>query len=74
MVIEMAVSEIEETEANYFAMELLMPRKFLIEDVRKAGGFIDLTDDRQVIKLAKRYRVSISMMAIRLGQLMGENK
>ena len=58
----------EEEEANYFAVELLMPRRWLIEDVRAMGG-VDLTKDTQVASLARKYCVSISMMAVRLMQL-----
>jgi len=58
-----------EQEANLFAIELLMPTAFLKRDLKAMGG-IDFSDDRQIDKLAKRYRVSTSMMAIRLGQLL----
>ena len=58
-----------EAEANAFAMELLMPTEFLRRDLKQMGG-IDLADDRQVEKLAKKYRVSVSLMAIRIGQLL----
>jgi Zn-dependent peptidase ImmA (M78 family) len=61
----------EDTEADYFATELLMPREWLIKDVRAMGG-IDLTEDREVAQLAKKYGVSISMMAVRLMQLANE--
>lgn len=58
-----------EAEANTFSMELLMPTEFLLRDLKQMGG-IDLTDDVQVEKLAKKYRVPVSMMAIRIGQLL----
>ncbi len=65
------MADVEEMEANYFATELLMPRKWLIEDIRAMGG-VDLTKDREVAQLARKYGVSISMMAVRLMQLMNE--
>jgi Zn-dependent peptidase ImmA (M78 family) len=58
-----------EAEANAFAMELLMPTDFLLRDLKQMGG-IDLADDVQVGKLAKKYRVAVSLMAIRIGQLL----
>jgi Zn-dependent peptidase ImmA (M78 family) len=57
-----------EHEANIFAMELLMPREFLLKDLKAMGG-IDVSDDDDVAKLAKKYRVSQDLMAIRIGQL-----
>ena len=62
------MSDIEK-EANLFAMELLMPTSFLEKDIRAMGG-IDFADDKDIDKLAKRYRVSHGLMAIRLGQLL----
>jgi Zn-dependent peptidase ImmA (M78 family) len=58
-----------ETEANEFAMELLMPTDWLLADVRKMGGF-DVCDDYKLAKLAKKYRVSVTLLTIRLGMLM----
>ncbi len=55
-------------EANAFAMELLMPADWLRADIEKMGG-IDLTDDAALAKLAKKYRVSPQVMAIRIGEL-----
>lgn len=59
----------KELEANLFAMELLMPESLLSKD---AEG-LDLTDMRQIAKLAKKYAVEESLMAIRLGQLYFNN-
>lgn len=58
-------------EASLFAMELLMPYDFLMADLEKAGG-VDLEDDYAVGKLAKKYKVSHSVMAICLGMLIAE--
>lgn len=68
----MAERDIIETEANAFAMALLMPRKFLLADIRQMGG-VDITDDVQVAKLAKKYKVSVSLMAVRIGQILASD-
>jgi Zn-dependent peptidase ImmA (M78 family) len=57
-----------EHEANIFAMELLMPTSFLLKDLKEIGG-IDVADGSGVEKLAKKYRVSQALMALRIGQL-----
>jgi Zn-dependent peptidase ImmA (M78 family) len=54
---------VENREANHFAMHLLMPTEFLLKDIE---GGIDLTDDAAVKRLAERYRVPASLMALRL--------
>lgn len=58
-----------DSEATIFAIELLMPEEFLRRDITKLGG-IDIADDVAVGRLANRYRVPSSAMAIRLGQLL----
>ncbi len=60
-------SEMED-EANLFALELLMPFDWIVRD---AAG-IDLTDDKAVEKLAKKYAVPTATMAIRIGQIYDE--
>ncbi len=57
-----------EAEADYFAMCLLMPRDLVIAEVRAMGG-VDLVDDEEVGKLAKKFGVSIGLMTARLLQL-----
>ncbi len=57
-------------EANQFAMELLMPRDWLLADVEKMRGIDIEGDDKKVMQLAKRYKVSVQAMTIRLGQLL----
>jgi len=59
-----------DAEANAFAMELLLPEEWLRADVARMGG-IDIEDEKRLKALAKKYRVSEPVMAIRLGQLMG---
>lgn len=62
------VTSVEDREANYFAMCLLMPEEFVRREVAKLGG-IDLTEDGGLKSLAKAFGVSIGLMAVRLGQL-----
>lgn len=57
-----------EMEANRFAAELLMPQKFLEEDIQSMG-IIHADDDEAIARLAKRYCVSKQAMAIRLSSL-----
>lgn len=64
-------TEVEEREANQFAMELLMPRDWLLADLKKMGGF-DIEDEAAVKKLAQRYKVSTTVMTLRLGQLLSK--
>jgi Zn-dependent peptidase ImmA (M78 family) len=53
-----------EDEANLFAMLLLMPKKFIEEDLKNG---IDLTDDKALKVLARKYEVPVTAMAIRIG-------
>jgi Zn-dependent peptidase ImmA (M78 family) len=61
-------TDTKEIQANQFAAELLMPQDLIREDIKKAG-IIDLTDDKFIDKLAKKYQVSSQAMAIRLSRL-----
>ena len=54
--------------ANRFAAELLMPQKFLEEDIQSMGR-IHADDEEAIARLAKRYGVSKQAMAIRLSSL-----
>ena len=56
-----------EIEANLFAAELLMPAFLLAEDLGEAS--FDIDDDVTVSALAQRFRVSVSAMQFRLGNL-----
>lgn len=56
-----------EVQANTFASELLMPKKFLLEEIGADG--LDMDDEASVEKLAKKFRVSVSAMRYRLGGL-----
>jgi Zn-dependent peptidase ImmA (M78 family) len=53
-----------EIEANAFASELLMPRKFIDLVLGPAG--LDLEDDASIEALAKKFRVSVAAMRFRL--------
>lgn len=57
-----------DAEANAFAMELLMPEDQVRAVINSVDG-IDIEDGKAVHKLALKFRVSDSVMAIRLGQL-----
>lgn len=63
------LSEVEELEANVFAMELLMPEEFLRRDLTELGS-IDVCDDANIRKLAKRYEVSEQLMTFRIADLL----
>lgn len=62
-----------ETEANMFAMELLMPTQFVKDYVAKHGP-IDLTEDKYLKDMAKAFGVNQSMMAFRVGQVFHGNR
>lgn len=63
----MTVEEQREAEANYFAMHLLVPTEALKKAVNAAGG-IDLCDDDALKKLAKKFGVSLTIIAFRMGE------
>jgi Zn-dependent peptidase ImmA (M78 family) len=56
-----------EMDANRFAAELLMPVEFLEEDLRKLPD--DIEEEEAVVRLARKYQVSIQAMTIRLTSL-----
>jgi Zn-dependent peptidase ImmA (M78 family) len=59
----------KEIEANQFAAELLMPVKWLADDIR--GQQIDFEEDDSLIReLAEKYGVSLQAMTIRLSALL----
>lgn len=62
--------EMEDREANCFAMCLLMPAEFVRREVQAMGG-IDIEDEKAMAKLAKKFGVSVPLMALRLGQIRG---
>lgn len=59
---------VNEREANLFAAEILMPAKFLERDLRKRD--VDLLADEGALKdLARKYKVSVQALTIRLANL-----
>ncbi len=58
----------EEKEANLFAAELLMPRRFLTRDISHAAS-LDLFDEASLSEVAERYKVSTQALAFRLAYL-----
>lgn len=61
-----------EREANAFAMELLIPTDFLKAELQKIGG-IDIEDDPAIAKLAHKFKVSVQVMTLRLGQVLSKS-
>ena len=60
----------EDREANLFAIALLMPEELVRKEVAKLKRPLDLSDDNCGVKeLAKKFGVSITLMAMRLGEL-----
>jgi Zn-dependent peptidase ImmA (M78 family) len=56
-----------EIEANQFAAELLVPQRFLIQELR--GRIVDVEDEDLVSELADKFQVSRQMMTFRIGEL-----
>lgn len=67
----MKQNEQDENEANFFAMELLMPEFMVRNEVEKLGHEIDIADDRAIAKLTKLFEVDIALMTMRLAQIYG---
>lgn len=58
-----------EREANYFAMELLMPTELMEAEMAKLGRF-DIEDGKAISALAKKFKVSVPLMTLRVGQML----
>jgi Zn-dependent peptidase ImmA (M78 family) len=63
-----AGENIIEIEANQFAAEILVPRSFLIKELR--GKIIDLENESLVGDLARQFQVSSQMMTFRVRDLL----
>ncbi len=61
----------DEVEANFFAAELLMPRKILVERLltNKTLDFLETDTDDAIGQLAKEFNVSTQALTVRLVQL-----
>jgi Zn-dependent peptidase ImmA (M78 family) len=58
----------DEREANLFAAELLMPAKFLKQDLK--GKDLDLLGNGQFLhSMARKYKVSVEALTFRLANL-----
>lgn len=57
-----------EDEANVFAMEMLMPTKFLIKEIRAIGG-VSIDDDEKMDRLARKFKVQQQILAVRILRL-----
>ncbi|WP_175037896.1 ImmA/IrrE family metallo-endopeptidase [Burkholderia contaminans] len=64
--------DILEIEANTFAAELLMPESFIERELSNA--VLDVEDDEQLRRLAKKYQVSAQAMTYRLHNLMARHR
>jgi len=60
-----------ESEANLFAMYLLMPSDLLRKEMN--GKRIAIDDDAAVAKLAAKFKVPNTVMALRLGMMMQDD-
>lgn len=60
--------ERDDAEANYFAMHLLVPTDRLVMAVRQMGGIDVAGDGSDVRKLARKFGVSETVMAFRIGE------
>jgi Zn-dependent peptidase ImmA (M78 family) len=61
-------TDVQEIEANTFAADLLIPREFLLKDLKllvKSNGEIELSNV-QLLALARKYQVSETAMKFRL--------
>ena len=56
-----------EQEANAFAASILMPKKFLVEEISRFN--FDLNDENSIKKLSKTFEVSSAAMAFRISNL-----
>ena len=57
-----------EREANFFAASLLMPRRFLEEDL-EGVHYVNLLDDDFLYDLGRKYGVSVQALVNRLKNL-----
>ena len=63
------VNAVDETEANMFAVELLLPQAWIEIDMQSRRTPLDIESDETVVLMAKRYGVSQQLMTLRLHQL-----
>lgn len=70
---EIEAKRLMEEEANLFAMELLMPTKFLEAEIAKIGQF-DIEDHRPMAMLAKKFGVSQQIMIWRLAYYLSNKR
>lgn len=61
---------LDEKEANYFAMLLLLPERLVRDYVKRNKVVMD--DDRTVKQMAKHFQVPEAILSARLQQLFGE--
>ncbi len=64
----MTADEQREHEANVFAMHLLVPSGMLRRELAKIGGIDIAGDGGDVKKLARKFGVSETLMAMRVAE------
>lgn len=67
----------EDREANYFAMCLLVPEELLrreVSEMKRRHEQIDLCEDKTLKRLADKFKVSNTVMALRLEQVFPMSK
>lgn len=69
----MKVKDTIETEANLFALFLLMPADLLMAEIEKQGPF-DWTDDKALKGLCETFGVTLTALTVRLGYLAKSQK
>ncbi len=62
-------TDVEEREANSFAAELLMPEVLLKIDLEKIKEILLTDEDKNLLALAKKYKVSSQALTFRLANL-----
>lgn len=58
----------QEREANIFAAALLMPKKFIVEELNK-DEYSSLTEQEVIKKLAETFKVSVEAMTYRISDI-----
>jgi len=58
--------DIQEIEANAFAAELLMPTRFLEQDVKQIKDGVSVSEEKSIRIMANRYGVSLQALLFRL--------
>jgi len=66
-------TELLEIHANQFAAALLVPKRILLKMLSQLAEDIDIEDERSLEALAKKFKVSKSMLQYRIRNLLSRN-